>query len=49
MPGFKPKPPGDVNVTFADVTALEAAEGFRPATPLEEGRARFVSCFQGWR
>jgi UDP-glucuronate 4-epimerase len=46
---FKPKPPGDVDATFADVTALEAAVGFHPATPLEEGLARFVSWFQGWR
>jgi UDP-glucuronate 4-epimerase len=46
---LKPKPPGDVDATFADVTALEAAVGFRPATPLPEGLARFVSWFQTWR
>ena len=34
--------PGDVPATYADVAELEAAVGFRPATPLREGLARFV-------
>ncbi len=46
---FKPKPPGDVDATFADVTALAEAVDFRPSTPLAEGLARFVAWFQGWR
>ncbi|EJW11441.1 dTDP-glucose 4,6-dehydratase [Rhodovulum sp. PH10] len=39
-----PMQPGDVHETFADVSALTAAVGFRPKTPIEEGVARFV----GW-
>jgi UDP-glucuronate 4-epimerase len=46
---FKPKPPGDVDATFADVTALAKAVDFRPATPLAEGLARFVAWFRDWR
>ena len=34
---------GDLTATCADVEALEAALGARPATPLEEGVARFVA------
>ncbi|MFX8000732.1 hypothetical protein ABTK84_19765, partial [Acinetobacter baumannii] len=37
----KPMQPGDVAQTFADVSALTAATGFTPATPLEDGVARF--------
>jgi UDP-glucuronate 4-epimerase len=33
---------GDVPATIADVSRLEAAVGFRPATPIETGIARFV-------
>ncbi len=39
-----PMQPGDVQATFADVSDLEAAVGFRPETPLSEGLSRFV----GW-
>jgi len=46
---MKPKPPGDVDATFADVTALAAAVDFRPATPLEEGLRRFVAWFRTWQ
>jgi UDP-glucuronate 4-epimerase len=46
---MKPTPPGDVAATFADVTALEAAVGFRPATPLADGLERFVAWFREWR
>ena len=34
--------PGDVPATWADVDALRDAVGFAPATPVEEGVARFV-------
>jgi UDP-glucuronate 4-epimerase len=34
---FLPQQPGDVVATYADVDALQAAIGFHPATPLEEG------------
>jgi UDP-glucuronate 4-epimerase len=46
---FLPKPPGDVDRTFADVEPLMARFGFRPATPLAEGLDRFVTWFRGWR
>ena len=37
-----PMQPGDVPATEADTSALEAATGFRPGTPIEEGVRRFV-------
>jgi UDP-glucuronate 4-epimerase len=36
-----PMQPGDMRVTYADVEPLAALTGFRPATPLAEGIARF--------
>jgi UDP-glucuronate 4-epimerase len=41
--------PGDVVETCADTADLEAAAGFRPATPLAEGIARFVSWYRSYR
>jgi UDP-glucuronate 4-epimerase len=41
--------PGDVVETCADTADLEAAVGFRPATPLAEGIGRFVSWYQSYR
>ena len=35
--------PGDVVATAADTRALEAAVGFRPQTPLDEGIRRYVA------
>lgn len=43
---LKPMQPGDVLETAADTTALERDVGFRPATPLAEGLARFVAWFR---
>jgi UDP-glucuronate 4-epimerase len=40
-----PMQPGDVQATTADVRALEAAVGYRPHTPVEEGVARFVAWY----
>ncbi|MEM1344530.1 MAG: NAD-dependent epimerase/dehydratase family protein [Pseudomonadota bacterium] len=40
--------PGDVKETFADVDALEAAVGFRPDTPMEEGLAHFVAWYRAY-
>jgi nucleoside-diphosphate-sugar epimerase len=34
--------PGDVPVTYADVSALEWDTGFRPATSLREGLGKFA-------
>jgi UDP-glucuronate 4-epimerase len=42
---FLPMQAGDVPATFADVQALTDATGFAPATPLEEGIARFVQWY----
>ena len=39
-----PLQPGDVPATFASSAALEAAVGYKPATPMREG----VRCFVDW-
>jgi UDP-glucuronate 4-epimerase len=41
-----PAQPGEVPVTFADVSAIETDLGFRPSTPLERGLRRFVDWFR---
>ena len=41
-----PMQPGDVRATQADTSALEAATGFRPDTPIEEGVRRFVAWYR---
>ncbi len=38
--------PGDVIMTYADVTDLEKAVGFKPETPIEEGLAKFVEWYR---
>jgi UDP-glucuronate 4-epimerase len=43
-----PMQPGDVQATHADASALERDTGFRPATPLAEGLAKFVEWYRGW-
>ena len=43
-----PMQPGDVEDTCADVTALERDVGFTPATPIEEGVARFVAWYRDY-
>ena len=45
---LQPMQPGDVVATAADTSALEAAVGFRPATPLEEGIRRYVEWYLGY-
>jgi UDP-glucuronate 4-epimerase len=40
-----PMQPGDVAATFADTQRLQDAVGFAPATPLEDGLAKFASWF----
>jgi UDP-glucuronate 4-epimerase len=40
-----PMQPGDVKATEADTSALDAAVGFKPATPVEEGVRRFVDWY----
>jgi len=41
-----PMQPGDVPATYADIDDLAAAIGFRPATPIETGLARFVAWYK---
>ena len=41
-----PMQPGDVEATFADVADLERDIGFRPATTIEQGIARFAKWFR---
>jgi UDP-glucuronate 4-epimerase len=40
--------PGDVPVTFADVSDLEREFGFRPGTSIEDGLARMVSWYRSF-
>ena len=41
-----PMQPGDVPVTYADVTELEQDFGFRPATSLREGLRKFAQWYK---
>ena len=43
-----PMQPGDVPITFADTTELEADTGFRPDTPLREGLKRFAEWYKDY-
>ncbi len=43
-----PMQPGDVPATTADVSALAAATGFAPSTPIETGIARFVAWYRDY-
>ena len=43
---MKPLQPGDVPDTAADVSALAAATGYAPSTPVEVGVPRFVEWFR---
>lgn len=40
-----PMQPGDVPVTYADITPLEQDFGFKPSTPLREGLRRFAEWY----
>ena len=44
-----PMQPGDVAETFADVAALEAAVGFKPKTPIEDGIRSFVRWYEAYQ
>ena len=43
---LQPMQPGDVHSTFADTQLLASSVGFSPATPLEQGLARFADWFK---
>ena len=45
---FQPMQPGDVSTTFADIDALGAWTGYRPATPLAEGLAQFAAWYRDY-
>ncbi|MEN5081197.1 NAD-dependent epimerase [Bosea sp. TWI1241] len=45
---MRPRQPGDVLRTAADVGALEAAVGFRPHTPLADGIGRMVRWYRDY-
>ncbi len=45
---FLPMQPGDVPATFADITDLEQAVGFRPSTPIDVGISRFVDWYRDY-
>ncbi len=45
---FLPMQPGDVPATYADVTDLEQAVGFRPSTPITVGIPRFVDWYRSY-
>jgi UDP-glucuronate 4-epimerase len=45
---FLPMQQGDVVATYADVSALAAATGFKPYTPIEEGVQRFVDWYRAY-
>jgi UDP-glucuronate 4-epimerase len=43
-----PMQAGDVPETYADISDLQAAVGFSPATPIEEGVRRFVAWYRSY-
>jgi UDP-glucuronate 4-epimerase len=45
---FLPLQAGDVPKTYADVDDLIADVGFKPATPIEEGIARFIDWYRAY-
>ena len=46
MKKLLPIQPGDVPATYADIEDLTRDVGFSPATPIEEGIARFVQWYR---
>jgi UDP-glucuronate 4-epimerase len=44
-----PAQPGDMPVTYADITKAEALLGYRPSTPVKDGVKQFVEWFRGKR
>jgi UDP-glucuronate 4-epimerase len=43
-----PKPSYDVDITYANVAAMQADFGWQPTTPLSVGIDRFAAWFKGW-
>lgn len=44
-----PMQPGDVEITYADVTNLERDCGFKPQTDLKQGLEKFVEWYKGYK
>jgi len=45
---FMPMQPGDMRETYADTSALKAATGFQPSTPLATGLRAFAQWFRAY-
>lgn len=45
---FLPMQPGDVPMTYADITSLNEAVGYTPTTDIETGLAKFVEWYRGY-
>ncbi|MBX9860449.1 MAG: NAD-dependent epimerase/dehydratase family protein [Sphingomonas sp.] len=45
---MKPRPPGDVTATFADVSRLNALTGYAPRVVIGDGMARFATWFRDY-
>jgi UDP-glucuronate 4-epimerase len=43
---FLPRQPGEVNATYADISAINALTGYQPRVHLEEGLRRFVDWYR---
>ncbi|GHH96903.1 NAD-dependent epimerase [Neobacillus kokaensis] len=43
-----PMQPGDMRVTYADISDLQTDTGFLPSTTIEEGLYRFVEWYKQW-
>ena len=43
---FSPMEPGDVKVTYADISSLQKDIGFSPSTPLEIGLGQFIEWYK---
>ncbi len=41
-----PMQPGDVPITYADITPLERDYGFKPTTSLKDGLRKFVEWYK---
>jgi UDP-glucuronate 4-epimerase len=41
-----PVPPGDVNITYADISKSNSILGFYPKTDLKEGLSHFINWYQ---
>ena len=48
MKNMLPLQPGDVKATYADVSALVDAVGYRPEISIEEGMGRFVEWYRAF-